>query len=461
MKHVRSSAANSIYFLEHLGNPNIKDSPTTTDFNEEILSGSLCVDRVNNDLYILRQTVWEKVGNDFEALLVQNNTEAAVIMSDYNGIRSYGVLLNSPNSTIEEDVENTVVIGGANVIASIDNTVYVPQIGFFGTDGTAGNIETQSIFSTQSLTESRTWKLPDSSGTIALIDDVSELLELLEGGLFGTNFLTSVPTLKDKDLVTLETSGDESLACSSGIFYTPIDKSYVTVFINGQEFEVGDGVKDKPFYFSGDGGSTPKGFSEGNFNGRVTRGDKLYYNSSYTGFDLEEGWRLSLHYNIIGDTSGNGDDDYISEIRYLHELEDVNLTYPITNDHYLRYETTTQKWINTTIESGVSSTEVVYYKQLNISSNTILIFKLLKNYKIQDIIIKEVGGYDAGNITIESSSGVSDIVNLETVSANSLVDCLISKRLFSLISDTNLYIRSNNWGSGVVDVYITIRKISL
>jgi len=73
----------------------------------------------------------------------------------------------------------------------------------------------------------------------------------------------------------------------------------VAVFVNGIEYEVGDGVTTKDCYF-GDGGSPnmPRGFDSTHINGQVQAGDKLYWNGSIAGFELSAGWRLSFHYLI-------------------------------------------------------------------------------------------------------------------------------------------------------------------
>ena len=77
---------------------------------------------------------------------------------------------------------------------------------------------------------------------------------------------------------------------------TPVVGSYVGVFVNGQEFEVGYGSTTlTPFYFSGDGGTTARdNFSPTN----IQIGDGLYWNSSVAGTGLYITWKLSLLYLI-------------------------------------------------------------------------------------------------------------------------------------------------------------------
>ncbi len=59
MQHVRSSIK-GVFILQHEGVP----TSTTTDFDETIIEGSLCVDNLNGNLYILKNSIWIKVGSD-------------------------------------------------------------------------------------------------------------------------------------------------------------------------------------------------------------------------------------------------------------------------------------------------------------------------------------------------------------------------------------------------------------
>ncbi len=61
MKHIKNSIRGSISLLEHAGIPVALDS----DFAEPIKDGSLCVDTTSQDLYILRNRVWVKMGSGF------------------------------------------------------------------------------------------------------------------------------------------------------------------------------------------------------------------------------------------------------------------------------------------------------------------------------------------------------------------------------------------------------------
>lgn len=108
---------------------------------------------------------------------------------------------------------------------------------------------------------------------------------------------------EDKNMVAIATitigsPGTPALATNDIISETPVDGSYIEAKVNGVEYEVGDGVKNKSFYFSGDNGITARNFSSGGPNGKVQAGDELYWNGNDAGFELENGWRISLLYLV-------------------------------------------------------------------------------------------------------------------------------------------------------------------
>jgi len=104
----------------------------------------------------------------------------------------------------------------------------------------------------------------------------------------------------DKFLVALDTTTDGDLASNNGITNTPIDGCYVVLYINGQEIEVGNGIATKSCFLANSATPTiPKGFSSGHVNGQVTSGDKIYWNGSIAGFELNTTDRISLHYLTV------------------------------------------------------------------------------------------------------------------------------------------------------------------
>ncbi len=90
--------------------------------------------------------------------------------------------------------------------------------------------------------------------------------------------------------VTSDTSGDGQFSGLT-ISGTPLTGGYVGVFVNGHQYEVGDGVTSNcDCYFSNDGGSTAKTLTG------VVSGDGLYWNGSFAGTDLYIGWKITLYY---------------------------------------------------------------------------------------------------------------------------------------------------------------------
>ena len=63
MKHIKNSIKGSIFLLEHAGVP----VTTSTDFQEPIKNGSLCVDTTNQNLYILSNGIWIAFGTGFSS----------------------------------------------------------------------------------------------------------------------------------------------------------------------------------------------------------------------------------------------------------------------------------------------------------------------------------------------------------------------------------------------------------
>jgi hypothetical protein len=85
---------------------------------------------------------------------------------------------------------------------------------------------------------------------------------------------------------------DGDVACATGIASTPASGSYVKVTINGDEPEVGNGLKTKDCYFSGDSGATARAFNT------IISTDKLHWNGSIAGYQLAITDKVSFEYNV-------------------------------------------------------------------------------------------------------------------------------------------------------------------
>lgn len=87
-------------------------------------------------------------------------------------------------------------------------------------------------------------------------------------------------TASNKAMAASTTTSDFDQACSTTVAGTPAQDAYVTVFVNGVQVEVGDGVKTKASYFSADSGSTAKSIAN------IASGDRLYWVGSVAGYQL-------------------------------------------------------------------------------------------------------------------------------------------------------------------------------
>ena len=93
------------------------------------------------------------------------------------------------------------------------------------------------------------------------------------------------PTLLNKNLDVFNTVLDGDKAVKIGISVPPLQSttgvgSYVGVKVGGVMVEVGDGVKTKDCYFSGDGGTTARAIKS------IQQGDILHWNGSIAGYEL-------------------------------------------------------------------------------------------------------------------------------------------------------------------------------
>lgn len=101
-----------------------------------------------------------------------------------------------------------------------------------------------------------------------------------------------VPTTDDKNLnPTQSTLGDES-ATGITITNTPLNDSNVEVEVNGIAIDLGNGVKDRDAYFSGDSGTTAKSIAD------IEAGDELYWNGNVVGFELDTSDSINLNYEV-------------------------------------------------------------------------------------------------------------------------------------------------------------------
>lgn len=122
--------------------------------------------------------------------------------------------------------------------------------------------------------------------TIATVDtDAQSWIDVGSGGgsdnqLSGSN----------KDITASVTTGDGDQAFAGSISATP--EGYVIVSVNGNSQQLGNGVKTKDCYFSGDSGTTARSF------GAIVSGDTLHWNGSVAGFQLAATDKIDLDYVV-------------------------------------------------------------------------------------------------------------------------------------------------------------------
>ena len=114
-----------------------------------------------------------------------------------------------------------------------------------------------------------TWTVPSGGGNNANLTPLNKGME-------------AIPTLSDGNLATLVVLGE-----------TPPLNSWIMVFINGISVEVGNGNKQGHCYFSGDGGGTPRA------TGQLTQGDKLFWNGSVAGFQLDSSDLIDFIFDAV------------------------------------------------------------------------------------------------------------------------------------------------------------------
>lgn len=195
----------------------------------------------------------------------------------------------------------------SGTFANYGSLVFVSIIG--GTSATFSYIDSDTIDFTTIGLASVTADVKNNSLTASHLNTGSNggatagyILSVDSSGLFSWRDLptgggtSGVLSYSDKSYtMPFNTSGDGSTTGLT-ITNTPVEGSYVGMFVNGQEFEVGYGsTTSAPCYFSNDGGTTARGTISPN---NVQSGDTLYWNGSVAGTELYTTWRISLFYQV-------------------------------------------------------------------------------------------------------------------------------------------------------------------
>lgn len=98
------------------------------------------------------------------------------------------------------------------------------------------------------------------------------------------------PSWSNQGMAANTTASDNDEACTTAISSTPIGR--VTVTVNGRQVSIGDGVKTKDGYFSGNTGTTARAYVD------IAAGDKFYWVGSVAGYQLDSTTdTISFNYN--------------------------------------------------------------------------------------------------------------------------------------------------------------------
>ena len=229
------------------------------------------------------------------ALVIKDGNEGTdkVLTSDSNGVSTWQSLgqgsgINLSGLTI------SIGLSGYGLTFSSDDLSL--DYGIFGS-----SLTHSSGIVDLSLTGVTSGAYGNSSSVISLTVDNTGRISNIEA------FTISLPIYddyvsypNDKGLTANYVNFDGGTASNTPISQTPIPGSYVVVYINGQEYQVGNGTTNSSCYF-GTNSVTPKGFSVSN---AIQAGDYLYWNPSIAGFNLEIGYRIALHYMVTPGSFG-------------------------------------------------------------------------------------------------------------------------------------------------------------
>lgn len=263
-------------------------------------------DENGNTFDILSNHVWEKNGND---AIFKPSGKAVIGSTSSNGSFQYIDGNQQPGYVLTSDVygnaswqPSTGGTGGLSAtnpsyVQIVDFTANVPvTIGHSlnSTDLVVRFIDLDTNSEIEGHVDNYT--LGSVDVTMSSDNDNVKVVILAAGG---TQLSFQIISPDDKFMTSLSTSLDGDLASNSPITNTPIDGCYVAVFVNGVEYEVGNGVFTKSCYFASAGlPHVAKGFSSSHPNGQIEAGDFLYWNGSIAGFNITAGSRISLMYMI-------------------------------------------------------------------------------------------------------------------------------------------------------------------
>lgn len=259
-------------------------------------------------------------GLSVSSSVIDGSLTASKLDTGINGGATAGYILSVDSSgffnwveSIDIDTENGIednngVIGLGGTLSrntNIDGFGYkldINNLGEFNIDsGTAGGqIATDGNLT---LTAGEQLGLVSNSGAVSILNgeglvyDGDYSLTFITHSLVDKNYVDSLGVSKnsfdDKNFIVSATISNDNSFTGLTISGTPLSDSYISVFVNGIEYELGYGsINSTPFYFSDDGGVTAKDTSSN----LIETGDGLYYNESLGFGSIDPGFRISLLY---------------------------------------------------------------------------------------------------------------------------------------------------------------------
>lgn len=168
--------------------------------------------------------------------------------------------------------------------------------------------------------------------------------------------------------------------------------------------------------------------------------------------DLTQREALNFTGLSVEDDSANGETDIEANIETLADVDPAGKQ----DGDVWSYNSTSEK---TEPAATAPFTDLLRSSDANISANGKLSTFLPAGYRIGSIVITEDSGNAAGNISIGTAALGTQIVNAETVASDADLKATIVSDYQSKVNDTDLYISSSAWGSGVVSIYFSFIKI--
>lgn len=133
------------------------------------------------------------------------------------------------------------------------------------------------------------WKFETpTEGVSVWVDDDNKQVTFDGAAWVQTSGAGAISTQANKGMPAVNTTGDNQLGCAVALQFTPAPGSHITVRVNGVTVsDLGNGTKDGVSgYFSGDGGITPKQWSDQNGPNPLAAGDAFYWNQNVAGYPL-------------------------------------------------------------------------------------------------------------------------------------------------------------------------------